>query len=196
MLNNSAPHFSWLTKLIIAWTFLWLWQQHAGTSSTPGEKHIYYQPTALKDMPTLKEVILCILGFCLPFIVVCNFFVHVKGPAVLPQCQKCLVYSWAFSWTYVQHYVKSFIGIHIFIYLLQNIYTPVSQQTYSCYCYSCIILDHTTLLSMTHPTLPLIGYILPATLTKGWTEAMCLSLYPKESVQDTVCKAVLHRCTI
>ena len=35
-------------------------------------------------------------------------------------------------------------------------YTPVSQQTYSCYCCSSVILDHTTMLCMTRPTLSLI----------------------------------------
>ena len=52
--------------------------------------------------------------------------------------------------------------IIILILLIYNVYIPVSQQTYSCYCCSIVFLDHTTLLCMTCPTY-LIGYILPNT---------------------------------
>ena len=52
------------------------------------------------------------------------------------------------------------MNIYFYIFIIKYIYTPVSQQTYSCYCCSSVILDHTLLLGMTCPTLPLTGYIL------------------------------------
>ena len=55
---------------------------------------------------------------------------------------------------------------YINMYIIRYIHS-VGQQTYSCYCYSCVILDHTTSLGMTRHS---------ATLIKDCTEARCLTL--------------------
>ena len=119
----------------------------------------------------IKEVILCFWGFCLYSIVKWNIFVHVKGlqrkksevhgkgsysllqKTLLLYCLKHLV--WSRGLTFVTYACASPCNrCYINMYLLLNIYTPVCQQTYSCYCYSIVILDHTTLLGMNSCTLP------------------------------------------
>ena len=55
---------------------------------------------------------------------------------------------------------RCYINIHFYMFIINYIYTPVKQQTHSCYCCSGVILNHTTSLDRTRSSLPLIGYIL------------------------------------
>ena len=54
--------------------------------------------------------------------------------------------------------VRNYVTDIEYLFLSKNMYGCTAAMDNSC---SCVILDHTTLLAMTCPTLPLIGYILP-----------------------------------
>ena len=84
-------------------------------------------------MSDSKELIFCFLGFCLSFFVLSGTFVHVKGL----QSEKAQ-----------SPHQREF---------LSPTENTTAVMVTSC---SSVILDHTTLLGMTHSTLPLISHIL------------------------------------